>query len=106
MIFLFFFLFNFTLQFATWYETWISQLSNEGTCARTITIYTAAVSLGFAIGLALLSIISSTGLLPYLLGGGFALLALLAMAMHWVQTPVFERALSSISSCRTWGYPC
>lgn len=73
-------------------ETWISQLSNEGSRARTMAIYTAAVSLGFAMGPALLSIIGSDGLLPYLLGGGFALLALLAMAMPWVQTPVFERS--------------
>lgn len=72
-------------------ETWISQLSNEGSRARTMAIYTAAVALGFAIGPALLSLIGSNGLLPYLLGGGFALLALLAMAMPWVQTPVFER---------------
>ncbi len=72
-------------------ETWLSQLSNESSRARTMAVYTAALSLGFALGPVILTVVGTEGLLPYLLGGGFALLALLCVAMPWVQTPTFER---------------
>jgi len=72
-------------------ETWLNQLSDEATRARTMAIYTAALSLGFALGPAILTVVGTDGLLPYLLGGGIALLALLSIAMPWVRTPVFER---------------
>ena len=72
-------------------ETWLSQLSNETSRARTMAVYTAALSLGFALGPVILAFVGTEGLLPYLLGGGVALLALLCVAMPWVQAPSFER---------------
>ena len=72
-------------------ETWLNQLSDEATRARTMAIYTAALSLGFALGPVILTVVGTDGLLPYLLGDGIALLALLSIAMPWVRTPVFER---------------
>lgn len=72
-------------------ETWLNQLSDEVTRARTMAIYTAALSLGFALGPVILTVVGTEGLVPYLLGGGIALLALLSIAMPWVRTPVFER---------------
>jgi MFS family permease len=71
-------------------ETWLSQLSDESSRARTMAIYTAALSLGFALGPIILTVVGSDGLLPYLLGASIALMALLSIAMPWVQTPRFE----------------
>jgi MFS family permease/uncharacterized membrane protein HdeD (DUF308 family) len=72
-------------------ETWLSQLSDERTRTRTMAIYTASLSLGFALGPVILTVVGTEGLAPFLVGGGFALLALLSIAMPWVQTPTFER---------------
>ncbi len=72
-------------------ETWLNQLSDETARARTMAIYTAALSLGFALGPVILTAVGTDGLPPYLLGSGFALLALLSIAMPWVRAPVFER---------------
>ncbi len=72
-------------------ETWLNQLSSEGSRARTMAVYTAALSLGFALGPVILTVVGTRGLLPYLLGAGIALAALLCIAMPWVQTPSFER---------------
>ncbi len=71
-------------------ETWLNQLSEEASRARTMAIYTAALSLGYALGPMILTLVGPEGLLPYLLGGGIALLALLSIAMPWVRTPRFE----------------
>lgn len=72
-------------------ETWLSHLSDERTRTRTMAIYTAALSLGFALGPVILTVIGTDGLAPFLVGGGIALLALLSIAMPWVRTPSFER---------------
>lgn len=72
-------------------ETWLNQLSDESTRTRTMAVYTAALSLGFALGPVILAVVGTQGLTPFLLGGGIALLALLSIAMPWVRTPVFER---------------
>lgn len=76
-------------------ETWLNQLSEEATRARTMAIYTAALSLGFALGPVILIVVGTEGLVPYLLGSGIALVALLSIAMPWVRTPVFERPAHS-----------
>lgn len=72
-------------------EAWLSQLSPENARARTMAIYTACVSLGFALGPMILTLVGTKGWAPYLVGGGISLLALLAVAMPWVQAPPFER---------------
>ena len=72
-------------------ETWLNQLSSDSARARTMAVYTAALSLGFALGPIILSVVGTQGLLPFLLASVIALLALLSIAMPWVRAPVFER---------------
>lgn len=72
-------------------QAWLSQLSNEASRAWTMAIYTASSSLGFALGPVVLTATGTQGPLPFLTGGGIALLALLFTAMPWLRAPVLER---------------
>ncbi len=72
-------------------ETWLNQLSDERHRTRTMASYTAALSLGFALGPVILTLTGTSGALPFLVGSVIALAALLSIAMPWVRTPVFER---------------
>lgn len=54
-------------------------------------IYTAALSLGFALGPMILAAVGTQGLTPFLIAGGLALVALLSVAMPWVRAPAFQR---------------
>lgn len=72
-------------------ETWLNQLCDESARTRTIALYTAALSLGFALGPMILTAVGTAGSLPFLVAGGIALVALLSVAMPWVRAPVFER---------------
>jgi MFS family permease/uncharacterized membrane protein HdeD (DUF308 family) len=72
-------------------ETWLNQLSDESSRTRTMAIYTAALSLGFAVGPIILTAVGSEGLPPFLIASGMALIALLSVAMPWVHAPTFER---------------
>lgn len=73
-------------------EAWINQLSDETSRARSIAIYTAALSLGFALGPLILSVTGSDGALPYFIGGGLALLALVLVLRPGVTAPHFEHS--------------
>ncbi|RAI38645.1 MFS transporter [Rhodoplanes roseus] len=53
-------------------ETWLNALSSEATRARTMAAYTAAMSVGFALGPLLLSLVGSDGFLPYAIGAALA----------------------------------
>ncbi|WP_245559670.1 MFS transporter [Amorphus coralli] len=57
-------------------ETWINQISSEATRARSIAFYVASLSLGFALGPAIIAIIGSEGPLPFLAGAALSLVAL------------------------------
>jgi MFS family permease/uncharacterized membrane protein HdeD (DUF308 family) len=72
-------------------ETWLSQLSDEASRTRTMAIYTAALSLGFALGPMILTVVGTGGRAPFLIAVGMALVALLSVAMPWVRAPAFER---------------
>jgi MFS family permease len=72
-------------------ETWLNQLSDDSSRTRTIAIYAAALSLGFALGPVILTAVGTEGQAPFLIAGGMALVALLSIAMPWVRAPVFER---------------
>jgi MFS family permease len=72
-------------------ETWLSQLSSESSRTRTIAIYTAALSLGFALGPMILTVVGTEGQAPFLIAAGMSLVALLSIAMPWVRAPGFER---------------
>lgn len=73
-------------------ETWLNQLSDESSRTRTMAIYTAALSLGFALGPMILTAIGTAGQAPFLIAGGMALIALLSVAMPWVRAPSFEKS--------------
>ncbi len=71
-------------------ETWINALSSENTRARSMAIYTAALSLGLALGPAILSLVGAHGALPYLVGAAIALLSAGFILMPMVVAPKFE----------------
>lgn len=72
-------------------ETWLNALSSDATRARTMAAYTASLSIGFALGPLILSFAGSEGFLPYGIGAGLALLAVLFIAAPGIRTPLFKR---------------
>lgn len=71
-------------------ETWINALSTENTRARSMAAYTAALSVGLALGPLILSLVGTGGVAPYLLGAGVALTAALFVASPRVTAPHFD----------------
>lgn len=71
-------------------EAWTNSLSTEATRARAMAAYTAALSVGFALGPLILSVVGSSGSTPYLVGAGIALFAAGFVASPKVQAPVFD----------------
>ncbi|MFG1202931.1 MFS transporter [Xanthobacter aminoxidans] len=71
-------------------ETWINALSTENTRARSMAAYTAAMSVGLALGPMILSLVGTEGASPYLLGAGVALVAALFVASPRVVAPHFD----------------
>lgn len=71
-------------------ETWINALSTENTRARSMAAYTAAMSVGLALGPLILSLVGTEGSSPYLLGAGVALVAALFVASPRVIAPHFD----------------
>lgn len=70
-------------------ETWVNQLAQERTRARSMAAYIAALSVGFALGPLILSVIGTAGATPYLVGAALALAAALLVASPKVIAPVF-----------------
>ncbi|WP_018388453.1 MFS transporter [Ancylobacter sp. FA202] len=68
-------------------ETWTNSLSREETRARVMAAYTAALSIGFAAGPFILSLVGTTGYLPYLAGAGVALVAVFLVASPKIEAP-------------------
>lgn len=75
-------------------ETWINALSTESTRARFMAIYTAALSLGLALGPLLLSLIGSHGTPPFMVGAVIALAAASFVLLPMVRAPAFEKPSS------------
>lgn len=71
-------------------ETWTNSLSSEATRARAMAAYTAAISVGFALGPIILSVLGSTGFLPYAVGAAIALAGALLVASPRVTAPEFD----------------
>lgn len=67
-------------------ETWTNDLAEESTRGRTMAIYMAALSLGYAGGPAILSFVG-TGRAAYLIGAAIALVAVLPVASPWTAAP-------------------
>jgi len=71
-------------------ETWINHLADERSRARSMAVYTGALSLGFALGPLILSGVGSEGPTAFLIGAGLALLAVGFVASPKVEAPHFE----------------
>lgn len=67
-------------------ETWANELSDEKTRGRTMAAYMASLSLGFAGGPAILSVVG-TGSIAYFIGAAIALLAIIPIAGRWTHAP-------------------
>jgi MFS family permease len=72
-------------------ETWINYLSTEKTRARSMAVYTASLSLGFALGPLILSFTGTVDATAYHVGAGLAALALAVIALPMVSTPAYEK---------------
>jgi len=70
-------------------ETWINHLSEERSRARSMAAYTAALSLGFALGPLILSLLGTDGAVPYLAGAAIAALAIAFVLPRRVEAPEF-----------------
>lgn len=72
-------------------ETWLNALASDATRARTMAAYTAALSIGFALGPLILSFAGSTGFLPYGIGAGLALVAVLFVIAPGLSAPAIDQ---------------
>ncbi|MFG1419040.1 MFS transporter [Xanthobacter sp. V0B-10] len=71
-------------------ETWINALSTDSTRARAMAAYTAALSIGLALGPLILSLVGAEGVLPYALGAAICLAAAAFVASPRVPAPHFD----------------
>jgi MFS family permease len=72
-------------------ETWLNALSSEETRARAMGTYTAALSVGFALGPVILSLVGTNGATPYITGAGIAAFAMLFILSPGVHAPAVEK---------------
>lgn len=72
-------------------ETWLNALSSEETRARTMAGYTAALSIGFALGPLILSWVGSEGFAAYGVGAALAAAAALLVLSPSIATVAFEK---------------
>jgi MFS family permease len=75
-------------------EAWVNEQSDEASRTRSIALYTAALSTGFALGPAILSATGSGGPLPYAIGGALALVAMAVLLRSGVAPPRFAEGAS------------
>ncbi|MCW8085542.1 MFS transporter [Sabulicella glaciei] len=71
-------------------ESWANELSSDRTRGRVMATYTAMLSLGFAGGPLILSVTGTDGILPFAVGSGAALLALLLLVHPGVTRPAMQ----------------
>src|SRR5690606_11296161 len=72
-------------------EAWVNQLSSERSRATTIAVYTAALSLGFALGPLVLSAVGAHEVTAYWIGAACAFAALLLVLAPRIRVPAFDR---------------
>jgi len=72
-------------------ETWLNALSSESSRARTMGAYTAALSVGFALGPLILSLVGSDGFIAYGIGAVLAAAAAFFIALARITAPAFEK---------------
>jgi MFS family permease len=72
-------------------EMWTNDLSDETSRGRSMAIYTAAMSLGFAGGPLILSLSGTSGVLPYAIGAGCALVAMGIVGWPGIPVPIIDK---------------
>jgi MFS family permease len=72
-------------------ETWLNALSSEATRARAMAVYTAVLSLGFALGPVILSLVGTDGPAPYITGAGLAVFAAVFILSPKIHAPAVEK---------------
>lgn len=77
-------------------EAWVNGLTAEASRASAIAFYTASLSLGFALGPAILAATGAGGALPYAVGSVCALFALLTIASRSIVEPPLEPAAARL----------
>jgi MFS family permease len=75
-------------------ETWLTRLVQDSNRGRMMATYTAAITLGLALGPACVALIGSRGAGPYVFGAALVLPAALLMLMPGLLVPRFERSTS------------
>jgi MFS family permease len=68
-------------------EAWINQIAEDSSRGRVVAIYSMAVSAGFALGPAVLSVTGSRGLSPFVVSGAVMLLSALPLLMVLRDSP-------------------
>jgi MFS family permease len=76
-------------------ETWLNSLNSDRTRGRAMGAYTAALSVGFALGPLILSLVGTNGALPYVIGAALTAAAALLVASPRVQEPAVDHASHS-----------
>jgi MFS family permease len=72
-------------------ETWLNQLAAERSRARTMAVYTAALSSGFALGPLIIVAVGGEGPWAFLIGAGLSLGACLLTLLAGAKSPPMER---------------
>lgn len=72
-------------------ETWLNALSSDESRARTMGGYTAALSVGFALGPLILSAVGTDGFLPYLVGAALAIASAAFVVSPRIEAPSIDR---------------
>jgi MFS family permease len=80
-------------------ETWTNDLATDSIRGRTMAIYTAALSLGFAGGPAILAVVG-TDSLSYMIGAAIAACAIVPLLNPWLMRP----AAMAPATSKPWQY--
>ena len=73
-------------------EAWINQVAEDSMRGRTVAIYSMAVSAGFALGPAVLSVTGTRGLTPFVVSGAVMLLSALPLLTVLQNSPMLPKA--------------
>ncbi|MDR1685187.1 MAG: MFS transporter [Desulfovibrio sp.] len=72
-------------------ETWLNALSSEATRARAMAVYTSVLSLGFALGPVILSLVGTDGAAPYITGASLTAFAAVFIISPKIRAPAVEK---------------
>lgn len=76
-------------------ESWLNQITEDRNRTRTMGLYSAMLSLGFALGPLILALAGRHGFTPYAISAGFVVTALALVCMPWMNAPTLERPAHS-----------